>query len=137
MIFFYSNRKLISILAIRLVLVIISLFAALVAGDVLWVFFGVSALGMVIELSVYFVRGYAKITSDEIILLENLLFRRSVKIEDVYLTLSYDDEWAFRTKEKEVRINKKFIRKNQRAIFDEELKRIRVSVEKKKHLINR
>ncbi len=135
MIFFYSNKKLISIFAIRFVLILLSLFAALAAGEALWVFFGVTTLATVLEISVYYVRGYCKITEKEIIILDNLLARKSVNIEEVYLTLSYDDEWTFRTKEKEIRINKGFIRKNERADFEKELKRIRISVDQKKHLI--
>jgi len=137
MLFFYSNRKLISIFAIRLIFVIISLFAALVAGEALWVFFGISTLLMMLELIVYYVRGYCKITENQIIVLGSPLLRKSVNIEDVYLTLSYNDEWTFRTKEKEVRINKSFIRKNERDDFEQELKRIRISVDQKKHLINK
>lgn len=137
MIFFYSNKKLISIFALRSIFVIIALFAALIAGEALWVFFGVSALIMIAELSVYYVRGYCKITENEIIILGNFLVRRSVNIEEVYLTLSYDDEWTFRTKEKEIRIQKKFIRKNQQEDFECQLKRIRISVDQKKHLINK
>ncbi len=136
MIFFYSNKKLISIFALRSIFVIMALFAALIAGEVLWIFFGVSALGMITELSVYYMRGYCKITENEIIILGNLLARKSVNIEEVYLTLSYDNEWTFRTKEKELRINKGFIRKEQREDFELQLKRIRISVDQKKHLIN-
>lgn len=135
MIFFYSNKKLISIFGLRLIFVIMALFAALIAGEALWVFFGISALFMMVEISVYYIRGYCKITEKEIIILDNLLARKSVNIEEVYLTLSYDDEWTFRTKEKEIRINKGFIRKNERADFEKELKRIRISVDQKKHLI--
>ncbi|MGB6083491.1 hypothetical protein [Moheibacter sp.] len=137
MIFNYSNKKLFTIFLIRLAPTVLFLFFALLLGEIFWVVTILFWMEAILEIIYRYVKGYAKITSDEIILLENLLFRRSVQIEDVYLTLSYDDEWAFRTKEKEVRINKKFIRKNQRAFFDEELKRIRLSVEKKKHLINR
>lgn len=137
MIFSYSNKKLFTIFLIRLAPTVLFLFFALLLGEIFWVVTILFWMEAILEIIYRYVKGYAKITSDEIILLENLLFRRSVQIEDVYLTLSYDDEWAFRTKEKEVRINKKFIRKNQRAFFDEELKRIRLSVEKKKHLINR
>ncbi len=137
MIFFYSNKKLTSIFALRSIFVIIALFAALIAGEALWVFFGVSALIMIAELSVSYARGYCKITEDEIIILGNFLVRKSVNIEEVYLTLSYDDEWTFRTKEKEIRIQKKFIRKDQHKDFEEQLKRIRISVDQKKHLINK
>src|SRR5690606_15662170 len=137
MLFFYSNRKLISIFAIRLIFVIISLFAALVAGEALWVFFGISALLMRLELIVYYVRGYCKITENQIIVLGSPLLRKSVTIEFVYLTLSYNDEWTFVTKENEVMINKRFIRKNERDDFEQELKRIRISVDQKKHLINK
>ena len=137
MIFSYSNKKLFTIFLIRLAPTVLFLFFALLLGEIFWVVTILFWMEAILEIIYRYVKGYAKITSDEIILLENLLFRRSVQIDDVYLTLSYDDEWAFRTKEKEVRINKKFIRKNQRAFFDEELKRIRLSVEKKKHLINR
>ena len=137
MLFFYSTKKLISIFAIRLDFVTISLFAALVVGETLWLFFGISALAAVLEIAVYYVRGYCKITEDQIILLGSPLVRKAVRIEEVYLTLSYDDEWTFRTKEKEVRIQKKFIHSSQRKDFEEELKRIRISVDQKKHLINK
>ena len=137
MIFFYSNKKLISIFALRSIFVIMALFAALIAGEVLWIFFGVSALGMIAELSVYYVRGYCKITEDQIILLGSPFKKKFVNIDEVYLTLSYDDEWTFLTKEKELRINKGFIRKDQHFDFEEQLKRIRISVDQKKHLINK
>lgn len=137
MIFYYSNKKLFTIFLLRLAPTVLFLFLALLLGEIFWVATLLFWVEAVIEIIYRYIKGYAKITSDEIILMENLLFRRSVQIEDVYLTLSYDDEWAFRTKEKEVRINKKFIRKNQRAIFDNELKRIRISVDPKKHLINK
>lgn len=137
MIFYYSNKKLFTIFLLRLAPTVLFLFLALLLGEIFWVATILFWVEAVIEIIYRYIKGYTKITSDKIILLENILFRRSVQIEDVYLTLSYDDEWAFRTKEKEVRINKKFIRKNQREGFDEELKRIRVSVKKKKHLINR
>ena len=136
MLFHYSTKKLLSLFLIRFIPSLIFLYIALWVGEVFWIATILLWVEAIIEIGYRNWKGYCKITEDQIHFFGNPIFPKSVHIEEVYLTLSYDDEWTFRTKEKEIRIDTDYILKKERADFDTQLKRIRISVDQKKHLIN-
>lgn len=117
MIFHYSTSRLLTLFIIRFLPTIPFLFLAIGIGEVFWV--GIAFLWVLLlaEMIWYIKFGYRKIDSVQ---LENfsLFNKKIIKRAELQNILSYNNEWAFRTHDTEVRINRNHIKKQQREEFD-------------------
>jgi hypothetical protein len=117
MLFHYSTSRLLTLFVIRFLPTIPFFFLALGIGEVFW--FGIAFLWFLLmgEMAWYIKKGYRKISPEE---LENFsLFNKTIiPRKELKNILSYNNEWAIRTHDTEIRINRNHIRKDQRAEFD-------------------
>lgn len=129
MLFHYSTQKLATIFIIRFLPTIPFLFLAIGIGEVFWM--GIAFLWalLLIEMGWYITKGYRKIEENQ---LENFsLFNKTIiQRKELKNILSYNNEWAFRTLDTEIRINRTHIRKDQRMDFDRILVELQEQVKK-------
>lgn len=129
MLFHYSLQKLATIFIIRFLPTIPFLFLAIGIGEVFWM--GIAFLWalLLIEMGWYITKGYRKIEENQ---LENFsLFNKTIiQRKELKNILSYNNEWAFRTLDTEIRINRTHIRKDQRMDFDRILVELQEQVKK-------
>ena len=105
------------------------LFFALYFGEVFWV--GVIALWLEAVIEVYLTskKGYFKLTDGQMKTL-GLLSSKIMDIKDVKTTYVYNHEWTFQSSEQEMRLNKDWVRKDQRELVEIELNALRQIVNK-------
>lgn len=117
MIFHYSTSRFLTLFIIRFLPTIPFFFLAIGIGEVFWV--GISFLWVLLlaEMIWYIKFGYRKIDSEQ---LENfsLFNKKIIKRAELQNILSYNNEWAFRTHDTEVRFNRNHIKNQQREEFD-------------------
>jgi hypothetical protein len=127
MLFQYSNSRLLTLFLIRFLPTIPFLFLALGIGEVFWIGIAFLWLLLIGEMVWYIKLGYRKISAQEI---ENfsLFNKKVIPRKELRNILSYNNEWAFRTHNLEIRIHRNHIRKNQRPEFDRLLAEIQTQV---------
>jgi hypothetical protein len=127
MLFHYSPYRLLTLFVIRFLPTIPFLFLALGIGEVFWIGIAFLWLLLIGEMVWYIKLGYRKITKDE---MENfsLFNKKIISRKELINILSYNNEWAFRTHNVEIRINRNHIRKDQRTEFDRLLAEIQSQV---------
>ena len=134
MTFHYSTKRLVRLFIIRLIPIIPFLVLAVGLGEVFWVPVAIFLLEALFELYWNSSKGYFTI-ADGKLKTHHLFQPKSIQIEDIYLMLSYNYEWTFRTKDKEIRINESFIAESEREFFQNEWSKIREKVDAKKEFL--
>ena len=124
MTFYYTNSKLLTTLIIRVIPIVFFYYLALVMGDEIYIAVAILSLEAIVELLYMYKKGHAKIENGTI-LRHQFFSTKSVEIEDVHKVYVYDDEWTFRTHEKEVRIDLKLVRDSQREALTQSLEKFR------------
>lgn len=120
MLFQYSTSKLLSIFIIRFLPTIPFFFLAIGIGEVFWLGIAFLWILLLAEMIWYKTKGYRHIDQEK---LENFsMFNKTIiQRKDLKNILSYNNEWAFRTQDTEIRINRNHIKKEQRLDFDKML----------------
>lgn len=127
MTFYYTNSKLLSTLIIRVIPIVFFYYLALVMGNGIYIAVAILSLEAFVELLYMYKKGYAKIKNGTI-LRHQFFSTKSVEIEDVHKVYVYDDEWTFRTHEKEVRVDLKLVKENQRESLIQIMEKLREQV---------
>lgn len=127
MIFYYSQDRLIKRFIYRFITAIPFATLAFFWDELFW--WGVLALVMVILIEVVLnsKKGYFKMNEDSIETLP-LLAAKKMEVKEIKSTYVYNDEWTFKSEDSEIRINKKFIRKNQQIEAENKLNELRFKV---------
>lgn len=113
MTFYYTNSKLISTLIIRVIPIVFFYYLALTMSHGLYIAVAILGLEAILEIFYMYKKGYAKIDNGNIER-HQFFFHKKIDIDDVHQIYVYNDEWAFRTHENEVRIDLKLIKEKQR-----------------------
>lgn len=124
MLFHYSDKSIFSVLRIYFLLILLNTIIGITRNGFYWIPL-LFVFGAIYEFTLRSIYGYFKITEDEIIRIYHPFFKKRIKIEDITETLSYDNEWTFRTDKKELRINKNHIMEKQLDDFENKLLEIR------------
>lgn len=125
MLFHYSHKKLFSIFLVRFIPSLVFLYIALWVGEVFWIATILLWVEALMEVVWRNTKGYCKITEDHISSIR-IFDRKKIDISDIRQVFTYDGEWTFRNAEKEIRINRNYIRKSQLNHFDEKIKEIQI-----------
>lgn len=124
MTFYYSSLKLRRHFLIRFAPSIVFLLLALLFGFEFWIVVFVLWAEAVAEVWIMKKRGYFKI--EETFIRNRSLFNPiKIKFEEIRQIFTYDGEWTFRARTKELRLQLRNIREDQRAEFMEAQERIR------------
>ncbi len=128
MLFHYSYKKLFNIFLIRMIPSLVFLYIALWIGEVFWVATIALWVEAVVEVALRHWKGYCRIDQDEISTV-NVFFPKGMKISEIKRSFTYDGEWAFISKDAELRLNRNQIRQHQRIEFEKQIKRIHSAIE--------
>lgn len=120
MIFYYSKQRLFKLFLFRFLPSIPFLLVALYFGEVFWVGVIVLWLEAVIEVYLTHKKGYFTLNEGQIKTL-GLLFSKKLEIKEVNTTYVYNNEWTFQSSEQEIRLNKSWVRQDQRKEVEKRL----------------
>ena len=126
--FNYSTSRLLVILFNRLVPTVLFVIPALFWGGIFWVVTAIFWLEAIVEIFLRYKNGYSRIEKDYV-QTQNLVFTKRVYVSEIIYVFTYDQEWTFRTKETEIRIDKKRIQKSQRNLFDQMIQEFRSQIQ--------
>jgi len=128
MLFHYSYKKLANIFLIRLLPSLVFLYIALWVGEVFWIATIALWVEAIVEIFIRHWKGYCRIDPEEISTI-NVFFPKRMKISEIKRSFTYDGEWAYISKEAEIRLDRNQIRPNQRMDFDEKVKGIHSTID--------
>lgn len=127
MIFHYSQKRLIIRFLYRFVAAIPFMTLGFFWESIFW--WGVLAVVIValIEVILNSKKGYFKIDSNSIETLP-VLAASKMDINKIKSTYVYNDEWTFKSSDNEIRINKKFVKEDQRLEAETKLNELRFKI---------
>lgn len=134
MTFYYKNTILFSTLVIRLIPILFFYYLALVMSYGIYIAVAILSIEAIIEILYMYKMGYAKIHSG-ILERNRFFFKKTVRIEDVHKIYVYNDEWTFKTHEREIRIDLKTIRESQKETLTQMLEDLKGKVINRKKAI--
>src|SRR5690554_735963 len=124
MLFYFSNKELLNRLIKRLLPTIIFLIPALLWGNIFWVATALFWAEAAAEVVYFYKKGYVLI-SEKFIRLNRIVGNKMIKLNEITATFVYNNEWTFQSGDKEIRINKNFVRKEQRVELEKVLMNFR------------
>ncbi|HUH34481.1 MAG TPA: hypothetical protein VL022_01490 [Moheibacter sp.] len=127
MTFQYSTQKMLMVLGIRLAPALFFYYLALIMHEAFYV--GAALLLVEALVEIYFMRkrGYAKIEGNRITRIQ-FFGQKTLEVEDILSTFVYNDEWTFRSHNREIRIDKNAVQKKQQAVLLEKMTAIRQGI---------
>lgn len=127
MTFYYTKNKLLITAILRSIPVLFFYYIALVMGPGFYIGVAILLIEAIVEVYLLYKKGYAKIDGNEITR-RKILSTEQIDIQDVHNVFVYDDEWAFRGHDNEVRVDKKLVREDQREVFTQMVEELRNKV---------